>query len=402
MSVLFDESLISTEFLFKYIGIYLDRPIQNTVEHIIKFRSLYIINFLWLNTDTIGEIAWIIQGAMYGKSLIELTYMAPCSTYCIVANIKSLSLLLNQDKVHELFKRIRSVENNTDIGDEGVKKKIVAEGKEFLKAVIKALGTINVVTLVLFSTSPLLLMALEYKKLGKIEFLLPFLIIYPFIDPYDIHYWPFAYVHQVWSTYLVLTQVSGTDCIFYTCCTSICTQFRLLQVDIENIITERHFDENEFQEKFKKLTVRHESIMQLVGHVERIYTKSTLFNFVTSSFMICLTGFNVTAIGDVAFALSFLAFLLMSLMQIYLLCFYGDMVMTSSMEVSSAMYKSKWYTVNAKTAKLLYVVQMRARKPSKLTAFSYADVNLKAFTKILSTAWSYFALLKTIDSPTRA
>ncbi|XP_061714850.1 odorant receptor 4-like [Cydia pomonella] len=100
--------------------------------------------------------------------------------------------------------------------------------------------------------------------------------------------------------------------------------------------------------------------------------------------------------------LSFFSFLLMSLMQIYLLCFYGDMIMTSSMEVSNAMYNSKWYTVNAKVAKHLYVVQMRAQKPSKLTAYSYADVNLKAFTKILSTAWSYFALLKTMESPTRA
>ncbi|XP_061729083.1 putative odorant receptor 92a isoform X1 [Cydia pomonella] len=401
MSLLFDESLKSIDYIFKFVGIYLDRTILNTAEHIIKFRSLYIINFLWLITDVTGEILWIIQGARHGKSLIELTYIAPCTTFCILANIKALSLLLNDDKVKQLFKQLRDMENNINIGDEIVKKKIVAEEKKFLRAVIKALSVVNALTLILFSVSPVLFMGLEYKKSGQIELVLPFLIVYPF-NPYDIKYWPFVYMHQIWSANLVVTQFAGTDCLFYTCCTSICTQFRLLHHDIETIIPERNFGENEFLEKFKKLATRHEGIMQSVIQLESIYTKSTLFNFVSSSFLICLTGFNVTAIGDIGFMLSFLSFLLTSLMQIYLLCFYGDMVMTSSMEVSNAMYNSKWYTVSARAAKHLYVGQMRAQKPSKLTAFGYADVNLNAFRKILSTACSYFALLQTMESPTQA
>ncbi|XP_063623874.1 odorant receptor 67c-like [Cydia splendana] len=326
MSLLFDESLKSIEFLFKYVGIYLDRTIPNTAEHIIKFRSLYIISFLWLNTDVIGEILWIIQGALYGKSLTELTYIVPCTTYCLLANMKSLSLLLNDDKVKQLFKQLRNMENNIDIGDDLVEK-IVAEEKTYLKAVIKALNVINALTLILFDVCPLLLIGLEYKKSGQLELVLPFLIVYPF-NPYDIKYWPFVYVHQILSAYMVVTMVAGTDCLFYTCCTSICTQFRLLQNDMESIIPERNFDENVFWEKFKNLAVRHEGIMQF-------------------------------ALGDIVFMLSFLSFLLMSLMQIYLLCFYGDKIMTSSMEVSNAVYNSKWYTVNAKAAKHLYVVQMR-------------------------------------------
>ncbi|XP_063382315.1 putative odorant receptor 92a [Cydia fagiglandana] len=400
MSLLFDESLKSIEFLYKYVGIYLDRTILNNAEHIIKFRSLYIISFLWLNTDVIGAILWVIQGALHGKSLTELTYEAPCTTLCLLANIKSLSLVLNDDKVKLLFKQIRNMENNIDIGDEILKKKIVAEGITYLRAVIKSLNVINTLTLILFGVCPLLFIGLEYKKSGQIELVLPFLLVYPF-NPYDIKYWPFVYVHQMYSAYIVVTWVAGTDCLFYTCCTSICTQFRLLQKDMESIIPDRSFDEDVFREKFKSLAVRHEGIMRSVIQLESIYAKSTLFNFVTSSFLICLTGFNVTALSNTGFMLAFLSFLMMTLMQIYLLCFYGDMIMTSSMEVSNAVYNSKWYTVNAKAARHLYVVQMRARKPSKLTAYSYADVNLNSFTKILSTAWSYFALLKTMESPTR-
>ncbi|CAD0205869.1 unnamed protein product [Chrysodeixis includens] len=39
---------------------------------------------------------------------------------------------------------------------------------------------------------------------------------------------------------------------------------------------------------------------------------------------------------------------------------------------------------------------IRAQTPCKLTASNFSEVNLKAFMKILSTAWSYFALLQTL------
>ncbi|XP_045762502.1 odorant receptor 67c-like [Maniola jurtina] len=133
--------------------------------------------------------------------------------------------------------------------------------------------------------------------------------------------------------------------------------------------------------------------------LEFIYAESTLFNFVSSSVMICLTGFNVIAMENVAFVVTFLVFLSASLLQIYMLCFFGDFLMKSSMEVSDAVYNSKWYYLNATSGKNLLIVLTRAQKPCKLTAFGFSDVSLKAFMSILSSAWSYFALLKTVYAP---
>ncbi|CAH2058493.1 unnamed protein product, partial [Iphiclides podalirius] len=130
--------------------------------------------------------------------------------------------------------------------------------------------------------------------------------------------------------------------------------------------------------------------------LEVIYSKSTLFNFVSSSVIICLTGFNVTAINNVAFAVTFLTFLFMSLLQIFFLCLFGDMIMRSSLGVSDAVYNSLWYEAGEKVGRDLLLVQIRAQKPCKLTALGFADVNLRSFTKIISTAWSYFALLNTM------
>nr|AIT69876.1 olfactory receptor 11 [Ctenopseustis herana] len=393
MASLFDDSLRKIKFLFKFSGMQLEKKSSATILHIIRYRWLYIFNFLWLNTDVIGEVFWIIDGAANGKKLNELTYIAPCTTLCMLANLKSIFLLLNEDELTQLIKNLREMAKN-EIGNENTEKdKIIKEQRSFLNFVISALNFWNAMTVIAFSLTPLVLMDVEFRKTNEIELMLPFLIVYP-IDPYDIKYWPFVYLHQVWSACIVVLEMGGADCLFYTCCAVIQTQFRLLQHDFEGVISGHA---SEFQEKFEKLVIRHQELMRSVNLLETIYTKSTLFNFVSSSFLICLTGFNVTAIDDVAFVLSFLTFLLMSLLQIFLLCFFGDMIMTSSMDVSHAIYNSKWYTAKASTAKQLFLVQIRAQKPCKLTASSYADVNLRAFMRILSTAWSYFALLKTIE-----
>nr|ARO70249.1 Odorant Receptor 37 [Dendrolimus punctatus] len=39
---------------------------------------------------------------------------------------------------------------------------------------------------------------------------------------------------------------------------------------------------------------------------------------------------------------------------------------------------------------------IRTQKPCTITAYGFTIINLRAFMKILSTAWSYFALLTTL------
>ncbi|XP_053620272.1 odorant receptor 67c isoform X6 [Plodia interpunctella] len=136
--------------------------------------------------------------------------------------------------------------------------------------------------------------------------------------------------------------------------------------------------------------------------LEVIYAKSTLMNFLTSSIVICLTGFNVTTITDVALIIIFMTFLFMGLLQVFFLCYYGDLLMRSSMELNESIYNSRWYLMDSAFGKELLFVQKRSQKPCKLTAWGFADVNLRAFMRVLSSSWSYFALLKTVYSSQRS
>ncbi|KAH9641953.1 hypothetical protein HF086_011703 [Spodoptera exigua] len=101
----------------------------------------------------------------------------------------------------------------------------------------------------------------------------------------------------------------------------------------------------------------------------------------TSSVIICVTGFNVSVGDNILMMGSFLAFLIFGLMEIFFYCYYGDIIMRS-------LFLSKPDQPS-----------LTSQKPCKLTACGFSKINLYAFTSILSSSWSYFALLKTMYHP---
>lgn len=67
---------------------------------------------------------------------------------------------------------------------------------------------------------------------------------------------------------MVLLSMAAADYLFFTCCTYIRIQFRLLQYDFERIIPDRsiskgeRYDETEFRDKFKELVEWHQDLIR--------------------------------------------------------------------------------------------------------------------------------------------
>nr|WCC57437.1 odorant receptor 40 [Papilio glaucus] len=402
-NLLFDESLNKISFLFRYGGLSLESRARTTMQTA-KTRLLYLFNFLWLNVDLTGGIYWFIDGLENEKSFIKLTYIAPCIALGCMANIKSVFMIVNEKRIDQIIDSLRSLEiTSVNSNRDEKKNETVADEKRFLNFVINMLNILNVIVVMTFSISPFVLMLIKYLKTKELELILPFFISYPF-DSYDIRYWPFAYLHQFWSEWVVIVDICSADYFFFTCCSHIRAQFMLLACDIESIIPDlahniRQTTDKAFKNKFEEVIRRHQMIIRAAELLEAIYSKSTLYNFASSSILICLTGFNVLAIEDVALIVTFLVFLSLCLLQVFFFCFFGDMLMNSSMTVSNAVYNSRWYSVDPAIGKSFLIVLTRGQKPCKLTAMGFADVNLTAFTSVLSTSWSYFCLLNTMYTP---
>ncbi|XP_037976482.2 putative odorant receptor 92a [Plutella xylostella] len=410
----FDHSLYRTKMALLASGIKFSEGNMNKfLDHIINYWLFYF-NCFWLYMDVIGELIWTYEGIQEGRSFEEISVMAPCITVCLLATAKSMPLYLQRGILTNVVKELREIHPDTD-GDEsedddGERRNdedVVVLERDIAKAAIKHFDSIMQLFLFLcvsvftfFCLLPLLLMVYQRYTTGVAEVQFPFSVKYFFdIDVNSSSIWPIVYFHQVVSTLIVSLNVYGSDSLFYACCNFIQMHFRILQCQIEFLIGRQWgpSDSHTLNEKFKGIVRRHQGLTEIVRQLEFLYSYSSLFNFVTSSFLICLSGFIVTTSKETRLVLCFVTFLFMSLAQISIFCYGGDLIMQSSKDVSAAVYRSRWFVADERLKRSMFIVLARAQRPCKLTAANFADLNLSAFATVLRRSWSYFALLKTMN-----
>ncbi|XP_005190201.1 odorant receptor 46a-like [Musca domestica] len=103
--------------------------------------------------------------------------------------------------------------------------------------------------------------------------------------------------------------------------------------------------------------------------------------------------------GDYANFIKFLIYQLCMLSQIYILCYFPSEVTAKSEEVPYYLYCSNWVYWNRMNRKLTLLMMTRFDIPIRIRSINPTyTFNLAAFTSIVNSSYSYFALLKRINS----
>lgn len=165
----------------------------------IKYRWVFSFNFMVVFSAVIASVYYIILGVVTGKSFIEVTSVIPCLTFSILAMIKAHCHLIYEEHVKELIDLLRDLEVKENNREKCVEKEEIIENETgFLNKVINVLYVLNCSMIVVFDMTPMVLIAVKYYQTKEFEMLLPYLDVFSFI-PYELKYWPFAYIHQIWS-----------------------------------------------------------------------------------------------------------------------------------------------------------------------------------------------------------
>ncbi|XP_045762471.1 odorant receptor 4-like [Maniola jurtina] len=383
----FDDSIELTKIAFMTAGF----ELGETKYYFIKW--LYYFNVLWLYIDVFGEFSWLAEGVRMGKGLDELSMNTPCFAMCLLATAKILPFFFNEQIFKKAVQTLRSI--HPDEGEsEDVDRKIVIESQKILKLVNKFFFVATMGAIVLFCCEPITLMGYEYYNTGDVKLKFPFLVQYVLFDAYaNITIWIFMYVHQIWSTVIVCVFLFAADTLFYAFCMFLRMHFRILGRQLENVVSP---SPEETRKNMRKCVQKHQELIELVNLLEILYSKSTLFNIISGSILLCFDGFTIMVVQKTGTMLKFASFLLMSLTQVFLLCCFGDLLMSSSVQISEAVYSCRWYDAEPAIRSSVLIILIRSQKPCKVTACNFADLNLSAFTTILSRSYSCFALLKTM------
>ncbi|XP_055839290.1 LOW QUALITY PROTEIN: odorant receptor 46a [Episyrphus balteatus] len=149
----------------------------------------------------------------------------------------------------------------------------------------------------------------------------------------------------------------------------------------------------------------HAEVYEVIGKLEKAIAFPVSLQIFCSMLVLCCNFYAIsfTSIGD-----SPIAFLKFStgniyqiamLSQIFLICYFANEVTLVSNKLSHALYSSNWIEWNKINRKLVLLTMLRFRNPIKVRSLNRCyHFDLEAFTSIVNTSYSYFALLKQMNN----
>ncbi|XP_003704158.2 odorant receptor 13a-like [Megachile rotundata] len=200
--------------------------------------------------------------------------------------------------------------------------------------------------------------------------------------------------------------------MFSIFCLHLATQFRILQYRFETMceISEEtvhaylKFSPTNYAvdvyQKFKVYVQQHQALIDYSTLLERVFTLITFGQVMFFSVLICLFGYQIVMADSTPERRTiFICLTVGSTSLLFMFTYSCHGLMEQSDLLADAMYSTMWTRIPMnKYGKMLrndlMMVILRARRTCCITANGFFPVSLETFTTILSTAASYFTLLR--------
>ncbi|XP_037951221.1 odorant receptor 85b-like [Teleopsis dalmanni] len=391
----FDDFVRLSNFFYKTVGI---KPYEkpDTIK-----TSSFLQNFVFyagtlnLVIALMGEFLYVLIAFKNGTNFAEATMTMSYIGFVSVGLFKMLSIWWKKDVLTAFVRELLAIFPNTAQRQEQYKLNSYLRQCTFVTVGFSLLYMILIWTYNLFA----MVQYLVYERWLQLRFVGRMLPYYLYI--------PWNYEDN-WSYYLLYaalnfagyTSASGQIAADLLLCAT-ATQV-LMHYDFISNCIEQHKINTKNSGKdmlfLKDIIAYHEKLLNLSDMMNDVFGVPLLFNFMTSTFVLCFVGFQMT-IGvspDMLFKL--FLFLFSSTAQIYLICYYGQKLMDASMGVARAVYNQNWYSADVRYKKMLVLIAKRAQKPALLKATVFINISNGTMADIFQMSYKFFALLRTMYS----
>ena len=299
-----------------------------------------------------------------------LTETLPAVGYTTLALVKSLTFSMKKKEFNDIMDTLRKLFPKSREEQKVFRVKNYLKDYKFIERTFFLLvcsAGIN------FTVAPVIKFLLTRVWIDK----LPFNNWYPF-DEYNPRFYNFVFFWQFYTTIITIAPLAGLDLIFYSFITQISMHFDILCQKLDDLKSERTNLVD-----MVKLIKLHEILIKLSNNLEEIYSISILVNFTASSILICLVGFQLTIEINFENLTKSGIFLAASLLQVLMICYYGDKLTNAGANVANAVYKSGWEERNQKGSRnTLLLMIHKSQKPIVITAYKFSVVSLQVFTSV--------------------
>lgn len=229
------------------------------------------------------------------------------------------------------------------------------------------------VTFMLFNAAPIINYFFIGYPLLSSDFWIPF-------NPYDPLLYPFVYLWQLFGAGLTMIAAVASEIVTFIFIKIISLEFNILKQDIENF---RAKDDREMLKNLKSFMIRHNSLLELCGKIEEIYSKAYLGSYIASMILFCVMGLQLSTSNDFVSILKNGGYLFTAKVTSMMLHIFGQMMIDSSELIPNAFYSCNWYEIkNSRCKRIVSLLILRSQKCAKITALNFADISLESYASV--------------------
>ncbi|XP_016836677.1 odorant receptor 300 isoform X1 [Nasonia vitripennis] len=136
---------------------------------------------------------------------------------------------------------------------------------------------------------------------------------------------------------------------------------------------------------------KHQEIIHFCDEIEYVFRAVVLIQMILSISAICGFGFNLLAQEE---KLLYGFHLLGACIQLLIFCWPPDNLIDESSQVGFEAYNLRWYDWIEDDKSLVTFLITRSQKPMLITAGRFTSISLETFSAVLSSAFSFFSILR--------
>ncbi|CAH1637292.1 unnamed protein product [Spodoptera littoralis] len=352
-----------------------------------KFYFRFYVIFVQLLLMIVFEVSFFVS-RISAENFLELTQLAPCMGIGILTALKTMAVIQKRKKIYDLTECLEKLYNNILSNEQKVK--LVRKDLVLVNLLMKYYFILNLLLISVYNFSTPFIILYHYFAKHEVIYILPYAILVPFSTDSWLP-WIIVYIHSIMCGFICVLFYTTIDGLYFVLTSHVCANFSVISDMIESL------DETT-ADRLADIIKEHQYILKLGEDLEDIFTAPNLFNVLVGSLEICALGFNLTT-GSWQQIPGCILFLLSVLLQILMMSVFGENMIRESTKIGDAAFLCKWYKMDEKSKKIILTIMIRSKKPQQLTAYKFSTISYASFTKIISTSWSYFTILRTVYSP---
>ncbi|XP_016938915.1 putative odorant receptor 92a [Drosophila suzukii] len=388
----FDELTRFPMTFYKTIGedLYSDRDPNVIRRYLLRFYL--VLGFLNFNAYVVGEIAYFIVHIMSTTTLLEATAVAPCIGFSFMADFKQFGLTVNKQRLVKLLDDLKEM---YPVDIESQRKYQVPYYRKHMNSVMTLFTILCMTYTSSFSFYPAIKSTVKYYLMGSeiFERNYGFHILFPYDAETDLTVYWFSYWGLAHCAYVAGVSYVCVDLLLITTITQLTMHFNFIANDLEAYDGGEHTDEENIK-YLHDLVVYHARALDLSEEVNSIFSFLILWNFIAASLVICFAGFQITA-SNVEDIVLYFIFFSASLVQVFVVCYYGDEMISSSSRIGHSAFNQNWLPCSTKYKRILKFIIARSHKPASIRPPTFPPISFNTFMKVISMSYQFFALLRT-------